>query len=547
MAKKSNGQEKSKIEKKTKSTSKESDADFLKRIISIKEKAIKKAGENSSAYIKEMEEARAQGAGIGKDLAEREECEKIVEEFKKNPPLLTIRTIGGISVERFYDSKIQPKIDLLKKYNLSFPSTQKRTAIQPIIFETFGNAYIKRGTKKVKLPKSSADLPFIIRDGDIIGTENKSFVLELKDENQDEENNFWHIFIFPNSELKISVKETVSHPAPAYMIPEQVPEAVKRGSSSTVYEHKIEKIELLSGLFSVKVKKKGRDVNNIVKFAAGFPQIEFHQTGGLANEMVKTEMEKAVKALGNKYLAVVANQLSELKSFDSKKGSDEINALIELNKDGSVVVFNTSNRISIGGSNKQTKKISTDMYNPVKITAVGGSLYETDGSKNPDPRISAIMKMWLSVSQYTYSINVKNEVGMKSSEKSLNIEEAERLAEYAKTLGDKDMESAAKVILQRKKNDEAMMKGLATRAADKEGQRREAKEQLKFAEESGEKELIEVAKAQLKAIDTPNIGLSVANAEARVLQMAEDTLNKVGSLVEGNLPSYNRPSGADVV
>ncbi|MFA5651919.1 MAG: hypothetical protein WC933_00970 [Candidatus Paceibacterota bacterium] len=537
---------KTKAEKKTKSTNVESDADFLKRITNIKEMAIKKAGENSDAYMKETEEAKSQGANMGKMLAEREECEKIVEEFKKNPPLLTVRTIGGISVERFYDPRIQSKVDLLKKNGYSFLSTQKRTAIQPIIFETFGNAYIKRGSKKVNLPKSSADLPLIIRDGDIIGTENKSFILDLKDENQDEENNFWHVFIFPNSELKISVKEIESHPAPAFMVPSQVPDAVKRGSSSTVFEHKIEQIELLSGLFNIKVKKKGRNVNNIVKFAPGYPNIEFNQTGGLVNEMVKTEMEKAVKALGATYLSKVSGALNELKSIDNKRGSDEINAIVELNKDGSVVIFNTSNRISVDGS-RLTKKISGDMNNPVKITAVGGTLYESDGSKNPDSRVTAIMKMWMNVSPYIYSMNTKNEIGMKSSEKSLSVADAEKMAEYAKTLGDKDMEEAAKIILQRKKNDESMKKGLATRTADKDGQRKEANEMLKFAEESGEKELIEVAKAQIAAVDAPEVGMSQAQAESRVLQMAEETLSRVSSSFEGSLPPYNPPSGGDVV
>lgn len=537
---------KTKTEKKTKSTSVESDVDFLKRITNIKETAMKKASEGLGVYASEAEEAKTKGREIGKNLAERDECEKIVKEFKKNPPLLTVRTIGGISVGRFYDPKIQPQIDMLKKYGFSFLSTQKRTAIQPIIFETFGKAYIKRGSKKVNLPKSSVDLPFIIRDGDIIGTENKSFVLDLKDENQDEENNYWHVFLFPNSELKISIKETESHPAPAFMVPSQVPDSIKNGSSSTVFEHKIEQIELLSGLFNIKVKKKGRNVNNIVKLTAGFPDIEFHQTGGLANEIIKTEIEKAVKALGAAYLSKVSGALGGLKSFDNKKGSDEINAIIELNKDGSVVIFNTSNRVSVGGS-KLTKKISGDINNPVKITAVGGTLYESDGSKNPDPRITAIMKIWMNISQYVYSLNAKTEIGMKSGEKSLNIEEAEKMAEYAKTLGDKDMEEAAKIILQNKKKDEAMKKSLATRSADKEGQRKEASEMLKFAEESGEKELIEVAKAQIAAVDAPEIGMNQTQAESKVLQMAEEILSKVGASFESSLPPYNPPSGGDVV
>jgi len=205
MTKKLNGQEKNKAEKKAKITNGESDADFLKRIMSIKETAIKKAGENSSSYRKEMEEAKAQGAGMGKMLAEREECEKIVEEFKKNPPLVISKSIAGISVEYRIEDKYKAKVDQLKKYGFSFIQAVHSTSITPLEFTTFGNVYIKRGSRKAFLPISSSELPFIIRDGDIIGTEKSAFVLELKDEYQDEENNFWHVFLFPNSELKISI------------------------------------------------------------------------------------------------------------------------------------------------------------------------------------------------------------------------------------------------------------------------------------------------------------------------------------------------------
>jgi len=538
---------KSKKETEAKNTSVESDADFLKRIMSIKETATQKASGNLSAYTKEMEEAKMQGAGFAKEMAEIEECGKLAEEFKKNPPLLTIRTIGGISVESYYNPKIQPKIDLLKKHSTSFASVTNRMAIEPIIFSTFGNAYIKRGLKKVNLPKSSDDLPFIIKDGDIVGTENKSFVLSLKNVNQDLDNDYWDIFLFPNSELRVSITEKVSHPAPAYMDPKKVPDIIKKGSSSTVYEHRIEKVELLGGIFNIKVKKKGRNVNNLVQFPSGFPKIEFYPYGSLINEIAKAEMEKAVKALGAQYLSKASGKLGELTSLEKQTISDEINAIIELNKDGSLVIFNAGNAVSIAGSKRRTKKISTDINNPVKITAMGGFLYETDGSKNPDPRVTAIMKIWMNISQYIYFINAKNEIGMKSSGRSLSVEEAEKTLEYAKTLGDKDMASAAEIILQRKKNDEAMNKGMAMRAADKEGQRREAEEQLKFAEESGEEELIKVAKAQLKAIDAPSLGASPAQFDKGVQQKAEGTLNKIGSLFEVSLPPYKHPSGSDVV
>ena len=549
MTKNLNGREKTKKEKKAKSTSGESDADFLKRIMGIKDAAIKKAGENSGAYIKEMEEAKAQGAGMGKMLAEREECEKIAEEFKKNPPIVISKSVSGISIEYRVEDKYQAKVDRLKRYGFSFPQAVHSTSITPIEFATYGNVYIKRGGRKAFLPAGSKELPFIIRDGDIIGTEKSAFVLELKDEYQDEENNYWHVFLFPNSELKVSIKEIESHPAPAYMVPSQVPDAIKKGSSSTVFEYKIEQIELLSGLFNIRVKKKGRNVNNIVKFAAGFPDIEFHQTGGLANEIVKTEMEKAVKVLGAAYLSKVSGALGELKSFENKKGSDEINAIIELNKDGSVVIFNTTNRISIGGSGKMTKKISTDMYNPVKITATKSGLFETDGKKNPDYRVSEIMKLWMSVSSYSGSLTLKEEPQLGMGGKRLDIEDAKKIVEYAKALGEDDLEKCAEEILKNRKEEVKTKKPVKEQAPDTESQKREALEMLKYAEESGEKELIEVAKAQVKSAEGGNQGFGVDNEEAvrKAMEYNEKNIAKCKAQIEASLPPYNSPIQSDIV
>jgi hypothetical protein len=361
------------------------------------------------------------------------------------------------------------------------------------------------------------------------------------------DNDYWDIFLFPNSELKVSVSEKVSHPVPAFMVPKKVPEIVKRGSSSTVYEYRIEKIELLSGLFNVKVKKKGRNVNNLVQFPPGFPKISFYPFSSLISEIAKVEAEKALKSLGARSSNKDLSALRELISQGKQTISDEINAIIELNKDGSLVIFNAGNAVSIAGSNRSTKKISTDMNNPVKITAVGGSLYETDGSKNPDPRITAIMKMWLNVHQYIYSIEAKREAEMKLSGKSLSVEEAEKTLEYAKTLGDKDMVSAAEKVLRDRKNSDASDRSMKERESNKEGQRKEAMEMLKFAEESGEKELLDVARAQVKAVDTPSLGGSPMQYNEEVRQKAEETLNKIRSFFDVSLPPYKNPNSGDIV
>lgn len=568
-----------KLKKETKAdgADKEGDAEFLNRIMKLKDDASKKASEGMNLYSKEIEESRAGGKFIAKDLEELEECDKIAEEFKKEPPVLISKSIGGISVDYHYEEKYQKKVDLLKKHGFPFISAVQGTSISPIVFNAFGNAYINRGGKKVILPESSTELPFIIRDGDIIGTEKRSFVLELKDEMQDEDNDYWHIFIFPNSELKISISEKVSNPEPSYMEPNKVPEAIKKNSTSTVYAYSIKNIELLSGLFNLRIKKKNKDINNLVRFTSGFPEVEFSESGGLTNELVKDAMEKAVAKLGAPYLSKVAGSLAEIRSKSGKHGGDDLSAFVELNKDGSVVIFATNNRIALRGSGRMTKKISTDMFNPVKIMAVGGALYETDGKTNPDYRVSAIMKMWMAVSSYISSLNAKNEYEYKQRGKSLSVEKAQKMAEYAKTLGDKDMESAAKIILANKEQGVQVEKSIKELSVDAEMQKREALEQLKFAEESGEPELIEVAKAQLKyaqsgvssAAQLKEVsGMTLeefakAHAEAsehnQVLfvsseewarmqvEFAERNLAKLRPQVEIELPPYSSPNQSDAV
>ena len=533
----------------------ESDADFLNRIMKLKDSATKKATEGISKYSKEAEELKERGKFVAKDLAEIEECEKIAEEFKKNPPTLTTKRIGGITVEYYYaDKNEQKKIDLLKRHPFPFLSVVHSMSINPIAFSAYGNAYVKRGGRKVILPESSLDLPLIIRDGDIVGTENKSYVLDIKDEEQDEENNYWHIFLFPNSELKISVSEKISNSEPAYMEPDKVPSVIKKNSKSTVYTHKIEKVELLSGLFNLRIKKKGRDVNNIVKFAPGFPTVEFGEAGGLMSEVVKNEMEKVIAktsgmAAGVLYAAKVAGALSELKSKSTKKSAEELNSFVELNKDGTVVIFGTSNRVALRGSGRMTKKIPTDPFNPVKITATSGGLFETDGKTNPDYRVSAIMKMWMGISGYIGALKTKNEYEYRQAGKSLSLENAKKMVEYAKSLGDKDMEAAAKIALSNKEQGEQVEKSIKELEADTEGRKREALEQLKFAEDSGEKELIEVAKAQVKAAEGGSqlFGVNFEDARGQAMEVNEKLLDKFRPMVEVGLPPYSSPVASDAV
>jgi hypothetical protein len=534
---------------------KENDADFLQRIMKMKETADKKAGEGMNMFASEIAEAKTKGKEIAQNFAEIEECEKIAEEFKKDPPIFISKTISGMSVGYRCEEKYQEKVAFLKKRNFSFVHATHSTSITPLEFNSYGKAYIKRGGRKAYLPTGSKDLPFIIRDGDIIGTEKSAFVLELKDEFQDEENNYWHIFIFPNSELKIGVNERTNKREPAYMEPEKVSPAIKKNSTSTTIEYSIRDIELLSGLFNLRIKRRGKNINNLVHFAPGFPAVEFSGSGGLANELVKNEMEKAVAKLGATYLSKVAGTLAEVRSKSSQHGGDDISAFIELCKDGSVVIFSTSNRVALAGSDRMTKKISTDMYNPVKITATKGGLFETDGKQNPDYRVSEIMKLWMAVSQVAGSLTTQEEPQLGMGGKRLDTDDAKEMLEYAKALGEEDIEKAAEEILKdqerRPKSTEKQPRDIE---AEKESQKREAAEMLKFAEESGEEELIAVAKAQVAVAadggQSMYSGADIAemeNSARRAKDYFEQNIAKSKAQMEDSLPDYNSPISSDAV
>ncbi len=91
----------------------ESSDEFLNRMFKLKEDSAKKAAEELAVYSnsKEALEFKEQGETFAKNLKEREECKKIIEEFAKNPPILTRKSIAGISVERFYSPEDQKKIE----------------------------------------------------------------------------------------------------------------------------------------------------------------------------------------------------------------------------------------------------------------------------------------------------------------------------------------------------------------------------------------------------------------------------------------------------
>lgn len=449
--------------KKTKETkpSGDSDEEFLSKIMKSKEEATKKISSEIDSYS-EAGEFREKGKVIAKDLEEHEECKKIVEEFKRNPPVYESVTYNGVSFSFVCnDSRVQRSLELLKKHGFGFIHALKSISNVTINFKSFGSAYIKRGGLKIPLPGSSQpeivpdsnmgmgggvakdpkNLNFLIKDGDILGTERNSYIYEIKDAKEDSENVSNDIMIFPESELRITIRTETEHPEPEYMVPGEMPLAIKSASSNTDNTDIIEKIELVKGLFQVRLLRKGKDINKVISISSNYPQVEFGPASAMAakyfNEMSK-KAEKTSPKIAN-LIALVSSRATEATRMRSGEKCDEMAAFIEL-VDGSVVLFGTPNNIIHRGIGKETQKMDPRK----KITLTASALYETDCSKGQDPRVEAIMKAPMAIITYNSLLLTKkideNEI-IPSNEKLAENdkkmrEENEKMLKNAEDLGD---------------------------------------------------------------------------------------------------------------
>ncbi|HQF36162.1 MAG TPA: hypothetical protein PLL26_00770 [Candidatus Dojkabacteria bacterium] len=182
--------------------------------------------------------------------------------------------------------------------------------------------------------------------------------------------------------------------------------------------------------------------------------------------------------------------------------------------------------------------VSTDPFNPVKVTVRGGSMIETDCSVKPDPRVRAVMKMWIAISGYIGSVSTTDEYSAKKSGRSMDLEQAKKMAEYAKTLGDKDMEVIAQTLLKHAEANAVRDKSYTQSRADTATQQKEAEEMLKFAEESKDEDMIMAAKAQVAAASgsAPDIGADIGPDQ--VIAQSQMLYERLRADVEVDLPPY---------
>ncbi len=482
------------------------DKDLAEKMMKAKEDAMKKFNSVAMGNSKEIEESREKGKQVGAIYKELEECNKIEEEFKTNPPLMTSVHINGKLISQVYDKGVIDKIAMLKKHSISFTPAVHHQSTFGIEFKVFGRAYVKRSGQKIPLEESFTENTFVLKDGDIIGTENSSYVFDLKEYNETDKKST-SIIIYPKSEMRFSLNETVTNPAPAFMDPSKVSNAIKSKSKSTVISQKLTQVEPLQGLFFISIKREGNDVTKMLKFGASYPKIKFKSASAIYAGVVGDLMEK-MKAQNPKLAQIYeakTNMSSNIKGA-ANRTCDEITGFFELSGDGSIVITRSGNLIVHESIGKETRKVPTNALKPIKATFTHDALYETDTGKNPDNRVAKMVEQAASLSIYAGAINMK-----------------------------KSIEERGKIM------------GKASSTKDASVQK-ETEGMLRYAQESGDKELIEAAQAQMKSMQSYlNSGGSAAEENGILKSIAEyeKQISAVKPKLLSSLSPYSSPSGSD--
>jgi len=212
-------------------------------------------------------------------------------------------------------------------------------------YTIIGSVFAQRGSRKIKLISlesfTGKEEKIILEDGDKIITEKGCAISLSGGDSLGKE--YISLTLFPDSEAVLSIKSSKNEGA---------------GKSIT---QSISKIELIRGLFIFSVTTQGKIEDKIV-IPSKYPAFEFKPLFG--------EYSKSKQAA----------------------------AIIELNNDGSIVFFNTMNRVM----HRNAKLIAGGMHSPgnSKIVLTNSAIYCTDNIKNPDERVNEIRNRISMLPQY---------------------------------------------------------------------------------------------------------------------------------------------------
>lgn len=513
---------------------KESDQEFLNRIMKLKEDSTKHLN-YTAEFKEEYEKGKNEGKKVGKVLEELEMCKKIKEEFKLDPPIQKMIHINGMLAYIDYDAKHIDRINLLKKRTIGFNCATDDESYFAPQFTTIGSVNIKRGSLNIPLPKDSKLLPIIIKDGDIIETAKDSYLTSLTDNEANAEDEV-RLVMYPNSKVKVKVTENTKTVEPTYIDPSRVSDIIKKKSKSTLHTTKIKNIELLTGLFQVTVNKSktGRNANNYVTIE----NIEFGPSTKTYAGMFDDVINKAYKQNPAIAKMIETNLSKQKERFNENKICTEITAYVELNST-ETVIFGSLNNIIVKGNPINVKS----NLNP-KYTIRKTGIFVTDCNKNPDPRVKAVAMGGSSI--FSYAAIAESDLSSSSEEKG--IKNAEEALDLAKKINDKMLIMVASRNLKNAENENERVKSYLKTLSPKglKARKKEAEEALEAAKEIGDKELIEVAEEQVK-----NAGVREESFSPQVLEHNKKMIEKMTSeflrIKKEGLPPYNNPSMTDRV
>ncbi len=509
--------------------------EFMKSWQKTYQEAVEAAAKSRKEFQSsdEVKKAREEGKKAGEITAGVYECEKIVEKLKAKPAVVSMTYIRDVMTEYKVEGISQRDMDLLKKFNMGFPHKTKVKTSYPINFKSLGDAYIKRGGSKIPLQKDGKDdSTLIIENGDVIATGRKSYAFEISDSSTCKPDGWENkeystdLMLFPESEMKLFIETKVKEPEPS------------QGDSmvhpSTTITNTISKVELISGIFKIDITREKRDVNNILRLPSRYPEIEF-MPGMAAAAGIYDDVIDKLKAgkMGSGVKGAVMNQMiaryMQAKQNMKKNYAlcERIYSFIELNDDGSLVIFG-GNQVKHMGTGKESGKTITDLMigknrmmleKPTKITVTSSMLYESNCGKNPDRRVEMIMQKATALSNYLSVLSFKAE--------QKEREEKERKEQKPK-LSPKEQAAEGKRV---------MIEG--------------AKQGLVTAKEIGDKELIEMEEQILRGAE----GLNNEKEFEKMYAIAEEGMRKAREQIEkmereskpildAPLPPYSPPAAS---
>ncbi|VVB56498.1 Uncharacterised protein [uncultured archaeon] len=344
-------------------------------------------------------------------------------------------------------------------------------------YRVFGEAHIVRGGARIRLYDYYFDRgkgPVTpVRDGDVIETKAGSYVWGLKSvrnpmRGEGEDEDYFSIDIFPSSRVRFSVGHKSGHPDSKNQGSQYVTNNVDAISSA----------ELMEGLFFIDIRSRKR-VDDQLAGGPGCPKFEVGPPLSPAGNEVGKSLEKVLKAGLNLPAGVRAkyeDMLTQAKEASSGRGSGRtFRGFVEV-KGGTVSFIGCLNSIRDPAGGKTAtgyafspqisrglgrgEPLLASLSNAMKVALGPGGLVETDLSKNPDGRCTAIARRHdVALPGYVAAVEAREELKKfkqitpveQKAQQERGIQEAEDMLRDAKAMDEPELVKTAQIMLEQAK------------------------------------------------------------------------------------------------